>query len=108
MPAWITWLLCVLVPMPGRGSRSSTHTLRPCCATASAAESPTTPPPITAVSICSIEIHREIREIGEDKGSLDLPDLPVNGNRNLPDLPDLPVISPRSPRDSPRSLFALR
>ena len=28
----MTWLLCVLVPMPGRGSRSSTQTLCPRCA----------------------------------------------------------------------------
>src|SRR5436190_16513116 len=40
--------------MPGRGSFSSTHTLRPRCATASAAARPTTPPPMTAVSICSM------------------------------------------------------
>src|SRR5258705_4646348 len=54
MPACITWLLCVLVPIPGRGSRSRTHTLRPRRAIASAAARPTTPPPMIAVSICSI------------------------------------------------------
>src|SRR5262245_5049498 len=50
----MTWLLCVLVPMPGRGSRSRTQTLRPRRASDHAAASPTTPAPITAVSICSI------------------------------------------------------
>src|SRR5687768_6369165 len=41
--------------MPGRGSRSSTQTVRPRRATASAAARPTTPPPITTVSIGSME-----------------------------------------------------
>src|SRR6266850_1747791 len=50
----MTWLLCVLVAMPGRGSFSRTQTLWPRRATASAVASPTTPPPMTAVSICSI------------------------------------------------------
>src|SRR5262245_29409179 len=40
--------------MPGRGSRSRTQTLRPRRASDHAAASPTTPAPITAVSLCSI------------------------------------------------------
>jgi hypothetical protein len=38
----------------GLGSRSRTQTLRPRCASDHAVASPTTPAPMTAVSICSI------------------------------------------------------
>src|SRR5215216_1718438 len=58
MPACMTWLLWVLVPIPGRGSRSRTHTLRPSRAIASAAARPTTPPPTTAVSMVSMHYNR--------------------------------------------------
>src|SRR5687767_3007938 len=40
--------------MPARGSRSRTQTLRPRSASDHAAASPTTPAPMTTVSICSI------------------------------------------------------
>src|SRR5688500_12395093 len=40
--------------MPGLGSRSRTHTLRPRRASDHAVARPTTPAPMTAVSICSI------------------------------------------------------
>src|SRR5258706_8544722 len=49
--------------MPGRGSLSRTQTLRPRRAMARAAASPTTPPPMTAVSICSISQPRRARAI---------------------------------------------
>src|SRR4026208_914679 len=44
--------------MPVLGSRSRTHTLRPRCASDHAVARPTTPAPITAVSICSISALR--------------------------------------------------
>src|SRR5438874_3717016 len=50
MPAWITPLLCVLVSIPGRGWRSSTHTDAPVAAIARAAARPVTPPPTIATS----------------------------------------------------------
>ena len=43
-----------IVPRPGRGSRSRTQALWPRRATARAAASPTTPAPMTTVSICSM------------------------------------------------------
>src|SRR5687767_8056424 len=51
----MTPLLCVLIPRPGRVSRSSMHTLAPDSASFSAHERPTTPPPITATSISFIQ-----------------------------------------------------
>src|SRR5687767_8301598 len=52
----MTPLLCVLVARPVLPSRSSTHTLAPRFASASAAARPVTPPPITATSTPSILI----------------------------------------------------
>src|SRR5262245_1007936 len=46
----MTPLLCVLVSAPGRGCRSTTHTLSPCAAMARAEASPVTPAPITRTS----------------------------------------------------------
>ncbi len=49
-----TPLLRVLVSMPGRGWRSSTHTSRPARAMAAADARPVTPPPTTTTSMVSI------------------------------------------------------
>src|SRR3954470_13220523 len=62
----MTWLLCVLVPMPGRGSRSRTQTLCPSRATAAAAARPITPAPTTTTSICSIGFG-ESKWLGYDR-----------------------------------------
>ncbi len=53
-PAWITWLLWVLVPMPGRRSRSRTQTLRLRRAIAHAVARPITPAPMTAASTLDV------------------------------------------------------
>src|SRR5688500_5185082 len=50
MPAWMTPLLWVLVSIPGRGWRSSTHTDLPAAPSSDAIARPTTPAPTTATS----------------------------------------------------------
>src|SRR5690242_6355308 len=50
-------LLCVLMPPPGRDSRSTTHTDAPDSVSARAPASPTTPQPITAMSISLTSDH---------------------------------------------------
>src|SRR5262249_44438440 len=66
MPAWITSLLRELVPVPIVLSRSSTITSRPASAKARATARPTTPAPITTVSICSTDTMRS--PSGDSKG----------------------------------------
>src|SRR5678815_137827 len=80
MPACITWLLCVLVPRPGRASRSRMQTLRPRFAIARAEARPTTPAPMTATSICSMVCARQRLDYDEEMSS-PLPDhsVPVTG-----------------------------
>src|SRR5688572_5266961 len=80
----MTWLLCVLVPRPGRASRSRTHTLRPRFAMASADARPTTPPPITAASICSIgpfcAVVQKVKYDHAMPSQLRDPSVPVTGS----------------------------
>src|SRR5262245_53853600 len=64
MPAWMTSLLRELVPVPIALSRSSTITSRPASAKARAIARPTTPAPITTVSIFSTDTMRPILNEG--------------------------------------------
>src|SRR5215831_10107814 len=64
MPAWITSLLRELVPVPIAPSRSSTITSRPASAKARATARPTTPAPMTTVSIFSADTMRPILNEG--------------------------------------------
>ena len=69
----MTWLLRVLVPRPGRDSRSRTQTLRPRRAMARAAARPTTPAPMMTVSM------RVVSMVYSENGTIQSLRVPVTG-----------------------------
>lgn len=69
MPAWMTWLLRELVPVPKVGAESRTRTSLPLRESSLATASPTTPAPITTHSALSLAasvwvlVHKSFRLI---------------------------------------------